>query len=1180
MLVLRFENGPCEGQDVEVSESSVRLGKGPLNQVVLVDPKASLDHCMISETAHGLILRDLGSEQGTRVNDPKSRPIQQPVQIRAGDRIYIGDTIILLAEVLDESSPTIALSVPKLSTQRDVQTQEVRAYRKPAIPDDATLIDSPSQPAIEDVFYTDMVGRRAETVDTKSPSVAAAIVVDPDPGSEDQDEEFAQYGLPARLVFLSGPHNARRVFFDAGPITIGRGENNDVVIADPQVKLRSFRITKVGGSHRLEPIDDLPRLNGVGIPKVGAVLGHGQVITIGASEIEFLAPGVDTDAADAMETVVLKQPIFAFQGSVRKGESIVVGRDPDCEIFIDDQKVERKHAKIFFRMPVFHLAAIEGAPIYVDGARVVEIRLKNGDTATIGGHELRFEVQGYRVNIDFTPKAPDVDVPKYVKDVEVSSPFQTLVRLPGDFEIAKREDRQQVDREKLVWKEPHDVRRTWQLPLLVGTGVALALGVTGILMFDGGSSFLRRPISERHRSPEFARLVSEKFDSGTDSCGACHLQFRGPVDEQCERCHPGQKAALRPEHLALEALKDGACAQCHAEHPRERGVAALVNGQCASCHPDRHQKMKQVSAVVKKQEPPASAGVFPTANIRADLGLGGDESVALHRAHGTLARGCAACHAGGTGEREAPWGSCFGCHGPVKALDSKQCGQCHREHGEMWAKAAAEPLIPPSPAGTAMATLLLLFVPMGLIFFGHAAFKRRAAWEDKERESPLSIPSEVEPLKCDGVERGKAKRLPRLLGSRCTGSGDCVEACPYQVLEMEEKRPVLRSPELCHECGICVDVCGPGALMMWEPDKPLPMQPRPAIDPNYQTGVKGGDRGVYVIGEAAGKPLVKNGINVGFFTVHHMIHEGLAPGQAARAGVDYEVVIAGSGPAGISAAMTARQENLRYVLLEKRETFASTIQDYPKKKKLMESPPPPTPDYPQGVRLMGPLWIADTTREEAIARWSNDVSKLSIAYGESVIDIDPHGDGFAVKTKKGMFTCLRVILAPGTRGDPRRLGKPGDDLPKVRYRLIDAEEHNGHKVMVVGGGDSALEAAIQMAEVHGGSNQVCIVYRQDSFNKAKKGNREKIGELIKSGRVKAYFKANPEKVTEKTVVLDLGDEIENDYVYCMLGANPPTKWLESLGIKVVQKSIDWEPPPSDQPAFLQFTGTDDLKRQG
>jgi thioredoxin reductase len=112
--------------------------------------------------------------------------------------------------------------------------------------------------------------------------------------------------------------------------------------------------------------------------------------------------------------------------------------------------------------------------------------------------------------------------------------------------------------------------------------------------------------------------------------------------------------------------------------------------------------------------------------------------------------------------------------------------------------------------------------------------------------------------------------------------------------------------------------------------------------------------------------------------------------------------------------------------------------------------------------------------------------------------------------------------------------------------------------------------------VHGGSNQVSIVYRRESFMRAKAANREKINALIKAGRVQAHFKTNPERITERSVLLDNGVELENDYIYCMLGANPPTKWLESLGIKMVQKSIDWEPPPSDQPAFLQFAGTDRL----
>jgi thioredoxin reductase (NADPH) len=1189
MFVLLFENGPLAGEEIELRGPTVRIGKGPVNDLVLVDPRASFEHCMLSESANGVILRDLGSEIGTRVNEPHSAPIFQPVHIQVGDRIIIGDTVLKLVQVLADDAPTIAPGVP----QKNIDTQEVRAYRKPVIEDAPTIIAPPTRrpstavprptvqpPAIEQIVYNDMVGSGTVTVDTKFPASTNAVVIDPHPAADDLEDEVAQYGLTARLVFLSGPHERRRVFFQTGPIKIGRAEDNDVVIGDPQVKLHSFSIGSYSQGFRVEPLEDLPRINGVEVPKAGALIGHGQVITVGANEIEFLAPGVDNEV-DALETVVVKSPIFAFQGIVRKRTEITIGRDPESNIYLDDALVERHHARITFKMPFFHLEAIDAAPIYVDGARIIELRLKDGEVADIAGHELRFDIQGYRLNVELKPRATqDIDKPKFVEDLDVAAPFQTIVRLPGDWQIPKPEVRKEVvDREKLVWKEPHDVKRNWQLPLMVGSGVALAIVTSLILLFFGGESFLRRPISARHRSAEFSEMMTAKVGTN-DACATCHQQFQGPTDAACEKCHEGHRADLRPLHLEVKELAAGECSRCHAEHPRETGVVALISGQCEECHQDRHKKLRGIAAVVQKQEPPKAAGLFGLANIRADLAFGDARTVSLHRKHGSISRGCAACHAGGTGERSAPWGSCFVCHGPAEALDSKQCATCHREHGAEWAAAPSEPLIPASAAGAALATVVLLLFPMGLIFFGHATFRRRAKWEETAEPKKAEASPEIEPLKCDGVDTAKAKRLPRLLMSKCTSSGDCVEACPYQVLEMVDKHPVVKSPELCHECGTCVEICGPGALMMWEPERPLPMLPRPAIDPNYQTGVKGGDHGVYIIGEAAGKPLVKNGINVGFFTVHHMIHEGLKPGDAEKNGVDYEIVIAGSGPSGISAAMTARQENFKYVVLEKRETFAATIYDYPKKKRLMESPPPPTPDYPHGVRLMGPLWVSNTTREEAISRWSTEVAKLEIKYGEFVADIEPKGEGFVVRTKAGhTFSCMRVVLAPGTRGDPRTLGKPGDDLPKVRYRLVDAEEHNGHKIMIVGGGDSALEAAIQLAEVHGGSNEVCIVYRRSSFARGKQGNREKIAELIKAGRIKVHFNSNPERIEEKKVVLDTNNlEIENDFVYCMLGGNAPTKWLESLGIKMVQKSIDWEPPPSDQPAFLQFSGTDPAPR--
>src|SRR5687767_9533182 len=214
-------------------------------------------------------------------------------------------------------------------------------------------------------------------------------------------------------------------------------------------------------------------------------------------------------------------------------------------------------------MPFFHMEAIDAATIYVDGGRIIELRLKDGDVADIVGHEVRFDIAGYRLNIEVKPRATqDIEKPRFVEDIDVAAPFQTIVRLPGDWQVPKVEARkEEVDREKLVWKEPHDVRRNWQLPLMVGSGVALACVTTLVLTFMGGESFLRRPISARHRSAEFAQLMTTKVGTN-DACATCHLQFQGPADASCERCHEGHKADLRPRHLEVKELAAGECSRC------------------------------------------------------------------------------------------------------------------------------------------------------------------------------------------------------------------------------------------------------------------------------------------------------------------------------------------------------------------------------------------------------------------------------------------------------------------------------------------------------------------------------------------------------------------------------------------------------------------------------------------
>jgi thioredoxin reductase len=329
----------------------------------------------------------------------------------------------------------------------------------------------------------------------------------------------------------------------------------------------------------------------------------------------------------------------------------------------------------------------------------------------------------------------------------------------------------------------------------------------------------------------------------------------------------------------------------------------------------------------------------------------------------------------------------------------------------------------------------------------------------------------------------------------------------------------------------------------------------PDLDSHYQSNVAG----LYLIGEAAGKSLVKNSANLGRVVVEHMIHGGLRPGDAARAGAHFELICVGSGPGGLSAAITAKRAGLSYAIVEKERMYASTIQLCAKGKVFQAEP--------FDVKNISPLPIDDEiTKEELIARWDATLAQesIEIRLNEEVLDITQINGLFVVTTSRGILTSLRVVMAPGTRGRPRKLGVPGQELEKVSHMLVDPAEHQNQHLLVVGGGDSAVETALSLAAQPG--NVVTLSYRRDVFTRVKARNLERLQAAAREGRVRLAMASQPQEIHPERVVLKMQErteELRNDFVYCLLGADLPTVWLQQLGVRYVQKPEGWNPGPTD-----------------
>jgi thioredoxin reductase len=311
------------------------------------------------------------------------------------------------------------------------------------------------------------------------------------------------------------------------------------------------------------------------------------------------------------------------------------------------------------------------------------------------------------------------------------------------------------------------------------------------------------------------------------------------------------------------------------------------------------------------------------------------------------------------------------------------------------------------------------------------------------------------------------------------------------------------------------------------------------VNHNFETNVPG----VFIAGELGGMGLIKNAVVQGRQAV-----ENIVKGMKKNHQCTYDLVIVGAGPAGISASLTAKKHNLKCITLEQ-DTLGGTVFTFPRSKIVMTS----AMDLP----LHGKIKLFETSKKELLELWKHVIEKNNIEIRENskVESIVPSGDSFEVNTLSGeKYDAKNVLLTIGRRGTPRKLGIPGETSEKVAYRLLEPEDIRDKHVMVVGGGDSAIESALLLAD----QNKVTLSYRSDVFNRLKPKNNEKISEAINSGRIEFRSKTNLVEIGKEEVVLSSeadGQQIKvkNDLVYIFAGGELPTQFLEKTGIKITKK---------------------------
>jgi len=396
-------------------------------------------------------------------------------------------------------------------------------------------------------------------------------------------------------------------------------------------------------------------------------------------------------------------------------------------------------------------------------------------------------------------------------------------------------------------------------------------------------------------------------------------------------------------------------------------------------------------------------------------------------------------------------------------------------------------------------------------------------------------------VKSEAVDAGldqPASLHPIIDPAICIGCGACVTACPEgKILGLVHGKAQLIEPAHCIGHGACADACPMDGITLVFGTEQRGVD-IPDVGPDFQTN----QPGIFIAGELGGMGLIRNAIAQG-----RQAMAQIAKSTADGAGDMLDVVIVGAGPAGISASLAAQEAGLNFVTLEQ-DSLGGTVSHFPRGKLVMTAP--------AELPVYGTVKFREISKEALLEFWQGVVTKtgLKINFNERVDQIDKEPDGFRVVTPDNTYLARKILLAIGRRGTPRKLGVDGEETSKVVYRLIDAEQYSGQHVLVVGGGDSALEAASSIAEVAG--TKVSLSYRNEGFARAKQKNRDRAAALNQDGKLDFYFRSTVAEIQTESVKLlhnGLNVTLINDAVIVCAGGILPSGFLKSAGVNIETK---------------------------
>ncbi|MGH9722910.1 MAG: NAD(P)-binding domain-containing protein [Bryobacteraceae bacterium] len=977
------------------------------------------------------------------------------------------------------------------------------------------------------------------------------------------------------LIFLEGSRQGTAIRLTFEKAWFGRQPTCDFVLDGSTVSNAHFYLLRREADYVL--IDN-KSTNGTfvnGVRTLAVPLRAGDRIAAGSHVMQI---------REVVEPASLPFRFIAVQkngervSQIIEQTTILLGRKNICQVQLNEPSVSPVHAQMERRQEgIWITDESSEAGVYVNGQRVVTQQLRHGDLVTIRPFEITIalteEICVLEVkDCSSESKAEPKDLPANYRDVVTAPQRRDAGESKPSATIAARPIWAQS--KAPIWVPTSDI-----LPNLFRSRILL-ISVVAVLALAAYAFTARRygfyspgPTAKVHSTANAVFVKRLEQYEVSSECAACHSGFARVQNDSCNVCHADTHATKIHDGQGLT------CVSCHSEHKGPQfDIARNVGGGCqaSGCHTSVHEKPKLILA---RQRRPEGVNVVVTVAFEAPFRKSGDE---LHVQHADLKDDCASCHIDGDNPkiktpRDMMRMRCLGCHGfGPEATLRERCYSCHFEHPTKKPEkilAAMRFTDVPSlnsmgPSGSRFGRVLLLFIAVvaavPLLYF--AAITARFHFDQRLRSrtgasSPIAGPAAAagrptpaepeaslsaamaasavaEPKPTDNQAPGGNLR-PQIDLDLCVGCGSCVHVCPFNVLEIVNEKAIAARLVDCTGYAACAAECPTGAITLVSGGAMQTVE-LPVYDTSLETNVPG----LYLAGEVTGKALIKIAINQGKRVVESILSRPPEPGD------QFDVIVVGAGPAGASAALAAKKEGMKVLVLEQ-GTTANTIRNYPRQKFVMAEP--------VLLPVYGPLWMEDSSKEALIERWQEIIAStgLEIHEEEKVLSVVRYPGCFLVQSTKGEYQGRRVVLAIGQRGSPRKLGVPGEDSAKVAYNLLDADAYHGKAICVVGGGDSGIEASNGLARPDL-ENRVCLVHRLEDFSRAKPRNQKKVRKSMDDGRLKAFFNSGVVEIRDRSVLVQTAaqvEEIENDFVFVMIGGEAPKKFLTECGIKFSNRPL-------------------------